>query len=214
MLDGLIGKKVGMTQVFDATGAVVPVTVIEAGPCVVVQKKTVERDGYEAVQIGLVDPAAAKRANKPRRGHHEKSGVPPTRVLREFRAEAGAELKPGDPVLVGILDGVGAVDVIGVSKGKGYQGVVRRHGFAGGRATHGSMFHRAPGSIGQSSFPSKVLRGMRAAGHMGHRRITAKNLQVVRIDAGKNLLLVKGAVPGARGSLVLVRKAKGAVAAS
>jgi large subunit ribosomal protein L3 len=145
MIEGLIGRKIGMTQVFHEDGVVTPVTVIEAGPCVVVQRKTVDRDGYEAVQLGLVDAKAAKRANKPQRGHHEKAGVPPTRMLREFRLLAESELKPGDPVSVEIFNARDKVDVIGTSKGKGFQGVMRRHGFGGGRATHGSMFHRAPG---------------------------------------------------------------------
>jgi large subunit ribosomal protein L3 len=209
MVEGLIGKKLGMTQLFAEDGTFTPVTVIEAGPCVVVQRKTADRDGYDAVQLGLVDPAAAKRANKPKRGHHEKAGVPPTRILREFRLQEGAELNPGDPVLVDIFQDVAKVDVIGTSKGKGFQGVIKRHGFGGGRATHGSMFHRAPGSIGQSAFPSKVLRGMRAPGQMGARRVTQKNLRVVRVDSERNLLLVRGAVPGSVGSTVLVRKSKG-----
>lgn len=208
MIEGLIGRKLGMTQVFQDDGLVVPVTVIEAGPCVVVQRKTQDRDGYEVVQLGLVDPKAAKKANKPMRGHHEKAGVPPTRLLKEFRLEEGSELKPGDPVLVDIFQDVEKVDVIGTSKGKGFQGVMKRHGFGGGRATHGSMFHRAPGSIGQSAWPSKVLKGMRGPGQMGNRRTTQKNLRVVRVDAAKNLLLVKGAVPGSAGSAVLIRKSK------
>jgi large subunit ribosomal protein L3 len=210
MIEGMIGRKIGMTQIFQDDGAVTPVTVIEAGPCVVVQRKTTDRDGYEAVQLGLVDAKAAKRANKPMRGHHEKAGVPPTRMLREFRLLAESELKPGDPVSVEIFDAKEKVDVIGTSKGKGFQGVMRRHGFGGGRATHGSMFHRAPGSIGQSAFPSKVLRGMRAPGRMGGGRITVKNLEVVRVDAEKNLLLVRGAVPGAKGSALLIRRSPGA----
>jgi len=209
MIEGLIGKKVGMTQLFQDNGVVTPVTVIEAGPCVVVQRKTAERDGYEAVQLGLVDAGAAKRANKPMRGHHEKSGVPPTRLLREFRLLAESELKPGDPVSVGIFEDVGKVDVIGTSKGKGFQGVMKRHGFHGGRATHGSMHHRGPGSIGQSATPSKVLRGMKAPGHMGSCRVTVKNLAIVRVDAEKNLLLVRGAVPGGRGTTLLIRRSKG-----
>jgi large subunit ribosomal protein L3 len=208
MVEGLIGTKLGMTQTFLENGTVVPVTVIEAGPCVVVQLKTAAKDGYEAVQLGLVDPRAAKRANKPTQGHHHKAGVPPTRILREFRLEVGAELKAGDSVLVDIFDGVDKVDVIGASKGKGFQGVMRRHGFGGGRATHGSMFHRAPGSIGQSAFPSRVFAGTRGPGQMGNTRTTVKNLRVVRIDAEKNLLIVEGAVPGARGSRVVIRKSK------
>jgi len=209
MIEGLIGKKVGMTQIFHENGVVTPVTVIEAGPCVVVQRKTVERDGYEAVQLGLVDPKAAKLAKKPMRGHHEKAGVPPTRLLREFRLLAESELKPGDSVSVDVFADVGKVDVVGTSNGKGFQGVMKRHGFGGGRATHGSMFHRAPGSIGQSAYPSKVLRGMRGPGRMGAKRITVKNLSVVRVDAERNLLLVRGAVPGSKGTTLTIRRAKG-----
>jgi large subunit ribosomal protein L3 len=212
MVEGLIGRKVGMTQIFRENGVVVPVTVLQAGPCVVVQAKTPEKDGYSAVQLGLVDAKAAKRANKPVSGHHEKAGVPPTRLRREFKLEAGAEVKPGDPVSVAIFEGVDKVDVIGTSKGKGFQGVMRRHGFSGGRATHGSMFHRAPGSIGQAAFPAKVLRGMRAPGRMGNARVTVKNLTVVRVDAERNLLLVHGAVPGAKGSTLLIRKSRSAAA--
>jgi len=214
VVDGLLGRKVGMTQVLHADGTFTPVTVIAAGPCVVTQLRTPERDGYEAVQLGLVDAKAARRANRAQRGHHEKAGVPPTRVRREFTmlAEGEGVVKPGDAVTVGIFQDVVRVDVIGTSKGKGYQGVVRRHNFAGGVASHGSMFHRAPGSIGQSSFPSKVLRGMRAPGHMGCDRVTLKNVKVVRIDPERNLLLVRGAVPGAPGGLVMVRRAKSASA--
>ena len=209
MVEGMIGRKLGMTQVYLEDGTATPVTVLEAGPCVVVQRRTVEKDGYEAVQLGLVDPRAAKRANKPSRGHHEKAGVPPTRALREFRLEPGSELKPGDRVLVDIFEGVGKVDVIGTSKGKGFQGVMRRHNFSGGALSHGSMFHRAPGSIGASAFPSRVFPGMRAAGHMGDARVTVKNLKVVRVDPERNLLLVRGAVPGATGARVVIRKSRG-----
>jgi large subunit ribosomal protein L3 len=214
VVDGLLGRKVGMTQLLQADGTFTPVTVIEAGPCVVTQLRTPERDGYAAAQIGLVDAKAARRANRPQRGHHERAGVPPTRVRREFAVvDDGAEpVKPGDAVTVGIFRDVARVDVIGTSKGKGTQGVVRRHNFAGGVASHGSMFHRAPGSIGQSSFPSKVLRGMRAAGRMGCDRVTLKNVTVVRVDAERNLLLVRGSVPGAPGGLVMVRRARSAAA--
>jgi len=213
MVEGLIGRKLGMTQVFDEDGTVTPVTVIAAGPCVVTQLKTQERDGYEAVQLGLVDAKAAKKANKPQRGHHEKAGVPPTRLRREFRIleadDAEAQpLKPGDPVTVEIFRGVDRVEVVGTSKGKGFQGVIRRHGFGGGRSSHGSMFHRAPGSIGSSAFPSRVLRGIRAAGHMGVDQVTLKRVRVVRVDGEKNLLLLRGAVPGHRGATVLVRRTK------
>jgi large subunit ribosomal protein L3 len=207
-MEGMIGRKVGMTQIFEEDGTVVPVTVIAAGPCVVVQRKTVDRDGYAAVQVGLVDAKAAKKANRPQQGHHKAAEVPPTRLRREFRVPADSPVKAGDAVLVDIFNGVPKVDVIGTSKGRGFQGVVRRHGFRGGRATHGSMFHRAPGSIGSSAFPSRVMRGMRAAGHMGNRRITVKNLDVVRIDVERNLLLVRGSVPGSTGRTLLIRKSR------
>ena len=209
MVEGIIGRKLGMTQIFQDNGVVTPVTVIEAGPCVVVQRKTVTGDGYESVQLGLVDAKAAKLANKPMRGHHEKAGVPPTRVLREFRLLAESELKPGDPVSVEIFEGVGKVDVIGTSKGKGFQGVMKRHGFSGGRASHGSMFHRAPGSIGQSAYPSRVFKGIKLPGQMGSKRITTRSLTVVKVDAERNLLLVRGSVPGGKGSYVQIVKAGG-----
>lgn len=212
MVEGMLGRKLGMSQVFLEDGTVAPVTVIEAGPCVVTQKKTVDKDGYEAVQLGLVDARAAKRANKPARGHHEKAGVPPTRVQREFRLDPGAEAKPGDRVLVSIFEGVARVDVVGTSKGKGFQGVMKRHNFRGGASSHGSMFHRAPGSIGASAFPSRVFKGMRSTGHMGSDRVTVKNLKVVRVDAERNLLLVRGAVPGPTGSHVLIRRSRGVAA--
>ena len=210
MIDGMIGRKIGMTQIFLEDGTVAGVTVIEAGPCVVVQRRAAVKDGYEAVQLGLVDARSAKRANKAVRGHHEKAGVPPTRLRREFRVAAGSELKAGDTVLVDIFDGVVKVDVIGTSKGKGFQGVMRRHNFGGGQGSHGSMFHRAPGSIGSSAFPSRVFKGMRGAGHMGSDRVTVKNLKVIRIDKDKNLLMVRGAVPGAVGTAVTLHKSKGA----
>ncbi len=213
MVDGMIGRKVGMTQLFLEDGSVAPVTVIEAGPCVVVQRRSADKDGYEAVQLGLVDARAAKRANKASRGHHEKAGVPPTRLQREFRLEAGADLKAGDRVLVDIFEGIARVDVIGTSKGKGFQGVMRRHNFSGGAGSHGSMFHRAPGSIGASAFPSRVFPGMRAAGRMGSDRVTVKNLRVVRVVADKNLIMVRGAVPGPAGASVVIRKSKGGKAA-
>lgn len=210
MIDGMIGRKVGMTQIFLEDGTVAPVTLIEAGPCVVVQRRVASKDGYEAVQLGFVDARAAKRANKATRGHHEKAGVPPTRIRREFPIDASSDLKPGDQVLVDIFEGVGKVDVIGTSKGKGFQGVMRRHNFGGGQGSHGSMFHRAPGSIGSSAFPSRVFKGMRGAGHMGSAQITVKNLKVIRIDKDRNLLMVRGAVPGAVGVAVTLHKSKGA----
>jgi large subunit ribosomal protein L3 len=208
MLTGIIGRKVGMTQLFHPDGTVTPGTVIKAGPCVVVQAKTAQTDGYEAVQLGLVEERPA-RVRKPLAGHFKKAGVPPTRVRREVKVAKGAEApKAGDQVLVNALFTNGdRVDVIGVSRGKGFQGVMKRHNFRGGAATHGSMFHRAPGSIGASSFPSRVVKGMRAAGRMGGDRVTTRNLKVVAIDADNNLVIVHGAVPGAPGSYVVVRKA-------
>lgn len=196
-----------MTQVFDADGTIHPATVIKAGPCVVVQAKTVQTDGYEAVQLGLVEETPAK-TNKPTAGHFKAANVPPTRVRRELKLAAGGDaLKTGDQVLVSIFANGDRVDVIGTGRGKGFQGVVRRHHFAGGAATHGSMFHRAPGSIGASSFPSRVVKGMRAAGRMGGGRVTIHNLKVVRVDPENHLLLVEGGIPGAPESYVIVRKA-------
>jgi large subunit ribosomal protein L3 len=208
MLTGIIGRKVGMTQLFAQDGTVVPGTVIKAGPCVVVQAKAVGTDGYEAVQLGLVEERPA-RVRKPLAGHYRKAGVPPTRVRREVRIATGAESpKAGDQILVGgVFNNGDRVDVIGISRGKGFQGVMRRHNFRGGAATHGSMFHRAPGSIGASSFPSRVVKGMRAAGRMGGDRVTTRNLRVVQVDAENNLLVVRGSVPGAPGGYVVIRKA-------
>jgi large subunit ribosomal protein L3 len=211
MVNGIIGKKIGMTQLFLEDGTVEPATVLQAGPCVVVQAKTAGRDGYEAVQLGLVSSARYK-ANKATVGHHKAASVPATRVRREVkRAPGGDQPKPGDSIVVAALFNQGErVDVIGTSKGHGFQGVVKRHHFRGGAATHGSMFHRAPGSIGASAFPSRVLKGMRAGGHMGSERVTVFNLRVVRVDAENNLLIVHGSVPGAGGGYVTIRKAGGA----
>jgi large subunit ribosomal protein L3 len=208
MVTGIIGKKVGMTQLFDADGTVQPATVLKAGPCVVVQAKNAQADGYEAVQLGLVEERTPK-VTKAIAGHFKKANVPPTRVRREVKVAKGAEApKAGEQVLVtGVFAAGERVDVIGTSRGKGFQGVVKRHHFAGGAATHGSMFHRAPGSIGASSYPSRVVKGMRAAGHMGSRRVTTRNLRVVSVDGENNLLIVRGAVPGAANSYVLIRKA-------
>jgi large subunit ribosomal protein L3 len=207
MVTGIIGKKVGMTQIFEPDGSVYPATVIQAGPCVVVQAKTAATDGYESVQLGLVEATPAKVC-KPVAGHYKKANVPPTRVRREVALAAGGEgLKAGDQVLVSIFASGERVDVIGTGRGKGFQGVVRRHHFAGGAATHGSMFHRAPGSIGASSFPSRVIKGMRAAGRMGGGRVTIHNLKVLRVDPDNHLLIVKGGIPGAPTGYVIVRKA-------
>jgi len=207
-VQGIIGRKVGMTQVYAEDGRAIPATVLEAGPCVIVQRKSREKDGYSAVQMGLVEPRKVKRVTRPMKGHFEKAGLPPCRVLREFRVEDATEVKVGDKVSVELFAAGDRVEVSGVSKGKGFQGVVKRHHFRGGAATHGSMFHRAPGSIGASAFPSRVLKGMRAAGQMGSERVTVRNLQVVRVDGANNLLVVKGAVPGAGGSYVVIRKKK------
>jgi len=207
MVNGIIGRKVGMTQLFLEDGTLEPATVLKAGPCVVAQVKTVEHDGYEAVQLGLVE-AKPHKENKPTQGHFKKAGVPPTRVRREVTLKPGGDpVKAGDQVNVSIFADGERVDVIGTSRGKGFQGVVKRHHFAGGRATHGSMFHRAPGSIGASSYPSRVVRGMRMAGHMGADRVTVRNLRVIRVDAENNLMLVEGAVPGGPNSVVVIRKA-------
>jgi len=207
MVTGIIGKKVGMTQVFDPDGTVHPATVIKAGPCVVVLAKTKETDGYEAVQLGFVEETPSK-VNKPTAGLFKKANVPPTRVRREMRVAPGAEApKAGDAVKVSIFANGDRVDIIGTGRGKGFQGVMKRHHFAGGAATHGSMFHRAPGSIGASSFPSRVVKGMRAAGRMGGGRVTIHNLKVLQVDADNNLLVVEGGIPGAPSSYVIVRKA-------
>ena len=212
MVTGIIGRKVGMTQLFQKDGTVMPATVVKAGPCVVLQAKGRQTDGYEAIQLGLVEEKPAK-VNKALGGHYKKAGnVPPTRLRREVKLAPGPEgeapLKAGDQVLVGGVFNTGdRVDVIGISRGKGFQGVMKRHNFAGGAATHGSMFHRAPGSIGASSFPSRVVKGMRAAGRMGGDRVTVRNLKVVQVDGDNNLLLIHGAVPGAPGTYIVVRKA-------
>lgn len=207
MVNGILGIKVGMTQLFEKDGTVVPATVIKAGPCVVVQKKTAANDGYNAVQLGLVEFVADKRVKKPMQGHFKKANVSPAKFLKEFRLQDSAEAtQVGSKILVDQFSPSDSVDVSGVSKGKGFAGVIKRHNFRGGAATHGSMFHRAPGSIGASAFPSRVLKGMRAAGHMGQDNVTTKNLRVVRVDVEQNLLIVRGAVPGANGGYVVIRK--------
>jgi large subunit ribosomal protein L3 len=209
MVNGIIGKKLGMTQIFAPDGTVTPVTVLKAGPCVVVQKKTVNSDGYNAVQLGLVEEKPPRRVNKPTEGHFKRAGVPPTRVLREVRVDTGEEAtNVGDKILVDMFNANDLVEVIGKSKGRGFAGFIKRHGFAGGRATHGSMFHRAPGGIGASAYPSRVIKGTRMAGHMGVERKTIKNLRVVAVDTENNLLMVRGAVPGPNGAYVLIKKAQ------
>jgi large subunit ribosomal protein L3 len=208
MVTGIIGRKVGMTQVFGADGVVTPVTVVKAGPCVVVQAKTVSTDGYEAIQLGLVEERPA-RVSKPLAGHYAKAGVPPTRVRREVTVKAGTDpVQAGAEVIVSSVFAEGdVVDVIATSRGRGFQGVIKRHNFRGGAATHGSMFHRAPGGIGASSFPSRVIRGKKLPGHMGDDQVTLRNLKVVRVDAENHLLLLRGALPGAPGGYMVIRKA-------
>ena len=203
---GIIGKKVGMTQVYAEDGRALPVTVIEAGPCVVVQRKSREKDGYAAVQLGLDESRKAKRITKPMKGHFDKADLPPCRVLRELPVAEDAEVAVGDKVSVELFAPGDSINVVGTSKGRGFQGVMKRHNFGGGKASHGSMFHRAPGSIGQSAYPSRVLKGMKGAGHMGSDRVTVRNLEVVRVDTDNNLLIVRGSVPGAGGSYVVIRK--------
>ena len=208
MLQGMIGRKVGMTQLFDERGQVIPVTVLKTGPCIVVQKKTPEKEGYAALQLGLIEPGfRSRRLTQGVRGHLRGAGSPPTRILREFAYEEteGTSLKVGDEVLVHqVFQPDDTVNVVGRSKGRGFQGVIKRHGFGGGRATHGSMFHRAPGSIGQSASPSRVFPGTRGPGRMGNKRVTIRKLQVVKVDEENHLLLVKGAVPGSRTNHVTI----------
>jgi len=210
MSPGILGKKIGMTQVFRADGQVVPVTVLKAGPCVVVQRKTPTTDGYDAVQLGLMEYAKKSNINKAETGHLKKSASEGIKFLRELRlgADGNGDMKAGDRVLVDQFKPNERVDVIGISKGRGFAGVVKRHHFRGSDATHGSMFHRAPGSIGASSFPSRVFPGMRMGGHMGNERVTVRNLEIVEVDTEDNTILVKGAVPGPNGGYVVVRRSK------
>ncbi len=206
MTTGILGKKLGMTQVFDAEGKVIPVTVIEAGPCTVIQRKNVTTDGYDAVQIGF-GPKKSHRAGKPMIGHFRKAGKGAFGALQEVRVPAGSPLDAGQEIHVDIFKEGDFVDVTGQSKGRGFSGVVKRWNYRGGRATHGSMFHRAPGSIGASAWPSRVIKNLKMAGHYGNEKVTTLNLRVVGVQPEKNLLLVRGAVPGARNSLVFVRHA-------
>lgn len=214
MINGIIGKKVGMTQLFAPDGTVTPVTVIKAGPCVVVQKKSsAGPDGYDAVQLGLVEEKAVKLKNvtKPMQGHFKKTGgdIPPTRILKEVRLEDGAgDVNVGDQVLVDLFSEGDAIEIVGRSKGRGFQGTIKRHNFSRGPESHGSMNVRRPGSIGQSAYPSRVIKGTRSSGHMGDHRVTLKGLTVARVDAEQNLLMIRGSVPGANGSVVVIRKSK------
>ena len=208
---GIIGKKIGMTQVFDERGDVHPITVLKAGPCVITQLKTSARDGYDAAQVGLVEFVKASKVNKPMTGHFAKSNVPPVRLVREFTLESAdgtaSDVKAGDQILVDIFSDEKYVDVIGTSKGRGFAGVVRRHGFGGGPKAHGHMF-QVQGSIGASSFPSRVFPGQRMPGHMGAEQVTVRNLRIRGIDVEEGLLMVEGAVPGARDGYVYISKAK------
>jgi len=208
---GILGKKVGMTQLFDSKGDVRPVTVLQAGPCVVTQHKTAVKDGYESAQIGLVEFVKESRLSKPERGHLAKNNLPPVKFLREVPLEVDAAadgtVKVGDRVLVEMFDGEKFVDIVGVSKGRGFQGVVKRHHFAGGPKSHGSMF-QITGSIGSSAFPSRVFKGMRMSGHMGNQKVTQRNLRVLGVDKDENLLVVEGSVPGPEGGYLIITKAK------
>lgn len=211
MISGIIGRKVGMTQIFAEDGTVTPVTVIKAGPCVVVQTKSAAgKDGYNAVQLGFVEdkPIKLKKVTKPLRGHFEKTGggLPPTRVLKEIRLQGEPEATIGDQVKVDVFADGDKIEVVGKSKGRGFAGTIKRHNFNRGPKSHGSMSVRAPGSIGQSAYPSRVIKGTRSSGHMGDARVTIKGLTVAKVDVENNLLMVRGAVPGANGSLVVVKK--------
>lgn len=207
-MKGLLGKKIGMTRIFDEQGEVVPVTVIEAGPCYVAQKKNRDRDGYTAVQLGF-EQIRPSRANKPRLGHLAKNNLPALRYLHEFRVSDDSDLHEGQKLDVSIFESGDLVDVIGTSKGRGFAGVVKRHGFRGGPRTHGQSDRwRAPGAISSGSTPGRVFKGLRMAGRMGNAQVTVQNLEVVQVDPQRNLLLVKGAVPGAYGGLVIIREAR------
>ena len=205
MVSGLLGKKLGQTRVFNNAGRAVHVTLLEAGPCLVVQRKTVETDGYEAVQLGYGERKKG-HCTRGEEGHFKTAGVDPKKVLREFRIDDSSELKPGDQIAADIFEAGERVDVTGVSKGRGFAGVQKRHGFKGGPGGHGSHFHRTPGSIGQSADPARVYKGKRMPGQMGNKRVTVQNLEVVEVDTQKNLILVRGAVPGAVGGVVVVKK--------
>ncbi|NIA14565.1 MAG: 50S ribosomal protein L3 [Nitrospiraceae bacterium] len=205
MLNGLLGKKLGMTRVFTEDERWVEVTLLEAGPCTVVQRKTENHEGYDAVQLGFGE-VPERRLTKPLRGHFEKCGVAPKRTLREFRVTKDEGLKAGDEVKVDIFQTGDRVDVSGTSKGKGFAGGMKRWGWGGGPGTHGSNFHRRPGAIGQSADPAHVVKGKHMPGHMGNARVTTQNLEVIDVDVDKNLLVVRGSVPGAMGGLVMVKK--------
>ena len=204
MNKGLIGKKLGMTQIFDEQGKVIPVTVIEAGPCVVAQVKTVETDGYTAIQLGFGDVKESK-INKPEKGHFAKSKLTPKKHLREFRLDSVENINVGDELKADTFTAGDQLDIQGTSKGKGFQGVIKRHGQSRGPMGHGSMYHRRPGSMGPTSTPGRVFKGKKLPGHMGSQTITIQNLEVVRVDLDKNVILVKGSVPGAKGAILKLK---------
>ena len=206
LMNGILAKKIGMTQVFEESGDLVPVTVLQAGPMVVVQKKTVETDGYNAIVVGFGE-INEKNVNKPRKGQFKKANASYKRYLREFKVDDVEKYNLGDEITVEIMDGIEFVDVIGTSKGKGTQGVIKRHGFGRGRESHGSKFHRMPGGMGAATWPGKVFKGHRMMGRMGNERTTVQNLKVVRVDKENGLILIKGAVPGPKKGLITVRKA-------
>mgnify|MGYP005940552231 FL=1 len=205
-MNGILAKKIGMTQVFEESGNLVPVTVLQAGPMVVVQKKTVETDGYNAIVVGFGE-INEKNVNKPRKGQFKKANASYKRYLREFKVEDVEKYNLGDEITVEIMDGVEFVDVIGTSKGKGTQGVIKRYGFGRGRESHGSKFHRMPGGMGAATWPGKVFKGHRMMGRMGNERVTVQNLKVVKVDKENGIILIKGAVPGPKKGLITVRKA-------
>ena len=205
-MKGLIGKKLGMTSVYDEAGTAIPVTVIEAGPCVVVQQKNNEKEGYSAIQLGFEDQKES-RLNKPKQGHFKKAGVAVKRILREIRMDGSEEVAVGDVLTANSFEGVNYVDVISRGKGRGFQGVVKRYNFAGGRASHGGGWLRRPGSIGMCEFPARVFKGKKMPGQMGDKRVTTQNLKVIQVRSEENLILVKGSVPGAVGTIVVIKEA-------
>jgi large subunit ribosomal protein L3 len=209
MVPGILGKKIGMTQMFRPDGQVVPVTLLQAGPCVVVQRKTPASDGYDAIQLALVEYLKPTRMTKPAKGHLKAAELDAAKFLREFRLAPGdGDYKTGDKILAESFETKQKVDVIGTSKGRGFAGVVKRHKFGGGEGSHGSMFHRAPGSIGSSSYPSRVFKGMRMGGQMGSAQVTVRNLEIVDVNTEDNVIAIKGAIPGPKGSYVVVKRSR------
>lgn len=204
-MKALLGKKLGMTQIFSEDDRLIPVTVVEAGPCVVTQVKTEKNDGYSAIQIGYED-VEERKTKKPLKGHFAKANVTPKRYLAEIKLDEPGEFKSGDKLTADIFSAGDKADIVGISKGKGFQGVMKRHGFSGGPGGHGSHFHRAPGSIGASSFPSRVVKGRRMPGRMGGERVTSMNLEIVKVDPEQNIILLRGAVPGGKGSLIMIKQ--------